>query len=143
MYETIDVSRGVLRPPAEFEKHEEHFTRGSAPICILYYCTLWLVKLSFLLFFARLLENVHSFVWPRRIVSMFVFASWIVCIGIIPYSCLMSSFVDSYKTCFSPSAIEFQRFMLAFACSMDVLTDAMSKPEFLPLSNMQELTMGT
>ncbi|KAF7900091.1 hypothetical protein EAF00_004427 [Botryotinia globosa] len=126
MYEMLGVLNGVLLPPPEgFEKHAERFLRGSAAVYVLYYCTLWLIKISFLLFFGRLLENVDSYVWPRRIVAIVVFASWIICIGIIPYSCLVPSFEKISATCLSRSAIRIQRFALGFGCGLDVLTDAM------------------
>ncbi|KAF7929754.1 hypothetical protein EAE99_004658 [Botrytis elliptica] len=126
MYEMLGVLNGVLLPPPEgFEKHAERFLRGSAVVYVLYYCTLWLIKISFLLFFGRLLENVDSYVWPRRIVAIVVSASWMICIGTIPYSCLVPSFERISATCLSRLAIRIQRFALGFGCGLDVLTDAM------------------
>ncbi|KAF7955580.1 hypothetical protein EAE96_004506 [Botrytis aclada] len=126
MYEMLGVLNGDLFPPPEgFEKHAENFLRGSAAVYVLYYCTLWLIKISFLLFFGRLLENVDSYVWPRRIVAIVVFASWIICIGTIPYSCLLPSFAKNLATCLSRFALRIQRFALGFGCGLDVLTDAM------------------
>ncbi|KAF7871967.1 uncharacterized protein EAF02_009072 [Botrytis sinoallii] len=126
MYEMLGVLNGVLLPPPEgFEKHAERFLRGSAVVYVLYYCTLRLIKISFLLFFGRLLENVDSYVWPRSIVAVVVFASWMICIGTIPYSCLVPSFERISATCLSRFAIRIQRFTLGFGCGLDVLTDAM------------------
>ncbi|KAF5877156.1 uncharacterized protein Bfra_001519 [Botrytis fragariae] len=126
MYEMLGVLNGVLLPPPEkSEKHAERFLRGSAAVYVLYCCALWLIKISFLLFLGRLLENVDSYVWPRRIVAMVVFGSWMICIGIIPYSCLIPSFVKISATCQTRFAIRMQHFALGFGCGLDVLTDTM------------------
>lgn len=138
----LGVLNGVLLPPPEgFEKHAERFLRGSAAVYVLYYFTLWLIKISFLLFFGRLLENVDSYIWSRRTVALVVFASWMICIGIIPYSCLVPIFEKISATCLSRSAIRIQRFALGFGCGLDVLTDAMSKSIFLHSCHRRKLTV--
>ncbi|APA11372.1 hypothetical protein sscle_07g061420 [Sclerotinia sclerotiorum 1980 UF-70] len=126
MFELLKVaSTSPLILPEGFETRAQNALRGSAAFTVLFYSTLWLIKLSFLLFFGRLLENVDSFIWPRRIVIMFVLATWAVSIGTIPYPCMVPSFAKIVENCISSSAASFSHFTLGFNCSMDVLTDIM------------------
>ncbi|CAD6443768.1 4c810b13-d3d1-4626-acd8-513defa6fcaa [Sclerotinia trifoliorum] len=126
MFELLAAGRVNLHPlPEGFETRAQNALRDSAAFTVLFYSTLWLIKLSFLLFFGRLLENVDSFIWPRRIVIVFVLATWTICIGTIPYPCMVPSFAKIVKECASSSATSFYHFTLAFNCSMDVLTDIM------------------
>lgn len=93
MYETIAVSVGQLfPPPVNFEHHAEQYLRKSVAVIIFFYTGLWSIKLSFLIFFRRLGQNVRNqkIVWWS--VLIITTASYFACLGDIDYKCLASPF---------------------------------------------------
>lgn len=93
MYENIAVSSGQLfPPPVNFAHNSEQYLRRSVAVIIFFYTSLWAIKLSFMIFFKRLGQNVRhqNVVWWT--VLAITAASYFACLGDINYKCLVSSF---------------------------------------------------
>lgn len=133
MYELMNVSAGLALPGPNFLADGRRYSRASLAILILFYSTLWSIKLSFLIFFRRLGKNVlrqKLIWWP---VFGFTVASYVVAIGVLQYRCLVNSMIYLIEHCTNDSAIQFQRATLLCTCILDVLTD-LSSEHIVPLS---------
>ena len=93
LYDNIKLSAGQLfPPPANFEHNSEQYLRKSVAVIVFFYTGLWTIKLSFLIFFKRLGQNVNNqgLIWWT--VLLITAASYFACLGDIDYKCLASSF---------------------------------------------------
>lgn len=93
LYETFAFSAGQLfPPPANFEHNSEQYLRRSIAVIIFFYTGLWSIKLSFLIFFKRLGQNVRNqgLIWWT--VLIITGASYFACLGDTYYKCLASPF---------------------------------------------------
>lgn len=144
MYRSLFVISGKVhhRPPT-FVNDEQNFLHGSAVVIVLFYSSLWAVKLSFLFFFRRLVQGVarqEQLWWAVLAITV---GSYFACIGTIEYNCLLPSFakvasecaIDAVHNkrltclgyCDGLAAIRFQRTTLHVTCALDVITDALSE----------------
>ena len=91
MYEQFILSAGTVIPTPEQLAAERKFLRSQVATVGIYYTSLWMVKLSFLVFFRRLGQNVRG----QRIwwwcVTGFTVATWVTCIGSMGFKCLLRS----------------------------------------------------
>lgn len=143
LYEYIAVtSRQLWPPPLGFEHRFEVFLRKDAATLILFYTGLWSVKLSFLLFFKRLGQNVRHQGKIWWVVLAITVAAYIVGVGTIPYRCMVSSFSYMWCKCLSrsmvrnrlttgvhcedPGPVRFNKISLQANMILDVVTDALS-----------------
>lgn len=104
MYRGILATSGqVFPPPPSSEADVELFLWGFVAVINLFYSNLWTIKLSFLIFFRKLGQNVigQKALWWG--VSAFTAASYLVCIGNLEYNCLVHPFVQIASKC--PSII--------------------------------------
>lgn len=146
MYLNLAVSAGQLYPPpADFPGRTERYLRATVAIIAFFYTGLWAIKLSFLVFFKRLGENVRNQTTIWWSVMAVTCASYFACLGTIEYKCLAGSFMYiecefeagclfffRYRTdlspahCTLPGAVAFQRNTLRWNMILDVVTDALS-----------------
>lgn len=144
MYRSLFVISGKVHPPPPtFVNDEQNFLRGSAVVIALFYSSLWSVKLSFLIFFRRLVRGVarqEQLWWAVLAITVI---SYFACIGTIQYHCLHSSYAKILSECAiatlhkdgltclghcaGPAAIRFQRTSLHVTCAIDVITDTLSE----------------
>lgn len=127
MYYTMRVSAGLELPGADFGSISEPYFKSTAAVIILFYSSLWSIKISFLLFFRRLGTNVKNqklLWWPVFGITV---ATYFACIGTIQYSCLLRSFEYLAAHCATPPATTFQQITLKLNCTWDVLTDFLSR----------------
>lgn len=92
LYLLLNVQSGRQPPPPDFAGKVEEYLHASIAILILFYSSLWCVKLSFLIFFLRLGRNVR---WQNVIwwsVFVIVVASYFSVIGTIKWHCLIPRF---------------------------------------------------
>ncbi|KAL8665297.1 MAG: hypothetical protein Q9202_002348 [Teloschistes flavicans] len=123
MYHMIAVSAGLVVPEENFPKMLESYTKSNATVWILFYSTLWSIKISFLLFFRRLGTNVRGqklIWWPVFVITV---ATYFACIGDIEYRCLFKPFEYLATNCRTPAATSFQQITLKLNCAWDVITD--------------------
>jgi hypothetical protein len=134
MFLNNSVSRGVRIPPPDFVTRSEVFLKASTAVIILFYSTLWSIKLSFLFFFRRLYINVSGgwmrFWWAIMVITI---ASWAVCIGNIDYKCLVRPLEEIALNCNTDDALRYQKITLILNCVLDTFTDVLSKFMSLPL----------
>lgn len=136
MYQLMAVTSGQLwPPPTNFGKDTEGFTKSLLVVFVFFYTSLLAVKVSFLLFFKRLGQNVRwqKFLW--WCVFAFTDATYLVSIGIIPYACLAVGFEESLSQCSRDSDANFRQITIKFNAAMDVLTDVMSITHHLVLKH--------
>ncbi|MCJ1271129.1 hypothetical protein MMC22_011028 [Lobaria immixta] len=122
MFQMLAVAYGSP-PGPNFATQFEHYSKSSAAVVILFYSTLWAIKISFLIFFKRLGKNVtrqNLLWWP---IFGFTMATYFASIGAIPYSCFMDSLDEVLRNCSTNSAARFQEVALKLNCAWDVLTD--------------------
>ena len=93
MYENVELAAGQLHIiPPNFPHRTEQYLRRSVVVIVFFYTGLWSIKLSFLLFFRRLGQNVRNQAIIWWVVLAITIASYFACVGTIEYHCLVSSF---------------------------------------------------
>lgn len=89
MYNQITLG-GFYPTPEELEA-EITFMHAELAILIMYYTTLWTVKLSVLVFFRRLGQKVRGQKIWWWCVTSFTVATWATCIGTVRPECFLRS----------------------------------------------------
>ena len=89
MYLLFQVDAGNLMPTPEILNRLAQLERGECAILILFYSSLWSIKASFLLFIRRIGGTDRSWrIWFWCVVG-FTAATYLVCVGDVPYPCLL------------------------------------------------------
>lgn len=136
MYQFILITSGKLWPPPEdFVADTQRYYKGSLIVLVLFYTSLWSVKISFLIFFKCLGHNIRRQKIHWWSVFALTVATYLVCFGDTQYWCLVAPLKDIFAHCSSDSAIHWTLFTLKFNCAMDVLTDILSKSIAYGFSN--------
>lgn len=125
MFQLLAVAYGS-QPGPNFATDFEHYSKASAAVVILFYSTLWAIKISFLIFFKRLGKNVRQQKLLWWSIFGFTMATYFASIGVIPYSCFVDSLDEVLRNCSTKSATRFQELAIKLNCLWDVLTDFMS-----------------
>lgn len=101
-----------------------YFIHLVAPFKILFYTSLWTVKLSMLLFFRRLGHQIRSHeVWWWCVLVVTV-ATWMVCIADIDYPCTTSKpWPWIIKNCPYQSKLDYQNATFYANCALDIISD--------------------
>lgn len=92
LYLLLSVQSGRQLPPQDFGPKVEEYLHHSIAILVLFYSSLWCVKLSFLIFFRGLGPNVQR---QKRIwwsILALVVASYFLVLGTIQWHCLIPRF---------------------------------------------------
>lgn len=126
LYELMEVTAGVRLPSVNFVANAERYVKGSLAVLFLFYVGLWTIKMSFLMFFYRLGDQITYYRVSWWIVTVITMASGAVCVGTIQYHCLADPLAKVAVKCLSRDAIEFQDITLKVNCALDVFTDALS-----------------
>lgn len=100
LYLLLNVQSGRQLPPPNFGLKVEDYLHDSIAILLLFYSSLWCVKLSFLIFFQRLGRNVQrqKVIWWS--VFVVVVASYFSVLGTIEWHCLIPRFEVIARECF-------------------------------------------
>ncbi|KAI4258269.1 MAG: hypothetical protein L6R42_005202 [Xanthoria sp. 1 TBL-2021] len=133
------VSAGLEMPGEDFAQAAGSYFKATLAIIVLFYSALWSIKISFLLFFRRLGNNVRGqrrIWWPVLGVTV---ATYFACIGSIQYACLVSSFEYLAANCATPAATSFQQITLKLNCAWDVITDCLIM--LIPFSMLKGVQM--
>ncbi|KAL8857184.1 MAG: hypothetical protein Q9178_006239 [Gyalolechia marmorata] len=139
MYHILAVSAGLEMPEEGYARLAESYFRSGVAAVILFYSTLWSIKISFLLLFKRLCTNVRGQQLMWWLVFGFTVATYFACIGTIQYPCLVSSF-RSLAACRTSAATSFQKITLKLNCAWDVITDCLIM--FIPFSMLKGVQMN-
>lgn len=139
LYELMEVTAAIRMPGVNFVENAERYMKGSLAVLFLFYVGLWCVKLSFLIFFYRLGDQVTYYRVSWWIVTIFTICAGFVCLGDIQYHCLADPFAIIATKCLGGDAIQFQNITLKVNCALDVFTDALSM-ETLSRRNRAVLT---
>ncbi|KAK4460393.1 hypothetical protein QBC42DRAFT_348055 [Cladorrhinum samala] len=123
MYKILPVLGGFAAPGADFVDKTLTWLKVQLIAELFFYTALTAVKLAFLLFFKRLGHNVDRFKWFWWPVTVFVVATYAVCLGTVHYRCLLPTFEDVVGYCASKESGDFTVVTLKFNCAMDVLSD--------------------
>lgn len=91
MYTQYQLSAGTISPTPKIIADEVTFLKTEVATIFLFYCCLWSIKLSFLIFFRRLGQRVRGQkIWWWFVLALTV-VTWATCIGDIQYPCLLNS----------------------------------------------------
>ncbi|KAF2229372.1 hypothetical protein EV356DRAFT_580858 [Viridothelium virens] len=124
MYTQYELSKATIEPTPQVLAAEKTLLRAEVAVFWLFYSCLWSVKLSFLLFFRRLGENVRRIgVWWWCVLG-FTVVTWITCVGDIPYWCLLGSVEYTFTQCPTLHQVSYQWTTLHYNCAVDILSDA-------------------
>ncbi|PWY92983.1 hypothetical protein BO94DRAFT_615638 [Aspergillus sclerotioniger CBS 115572] len=117
---TLDISD----IPGNIAWVEKRYLRGQLAGYLISFLALWLIKLSFVFFFRKLGNRYRAqrILWWAALV--FVIACYGGVMGVLDYSCLMSSLKDSIAVCQNAHAIWYERVSLKVATAMDIISDA-------------------
>jgi hypothetical protein len=92
---------------------------------ILFYTSLWTVKLSFLIFFRRLGLKVRGFKIWWWIVTGLTIATWVTTFGVIQYKCEVGNIAEIFGKCGEQGSISFDWKTIHYNTATDVITDAL------------------
>lgn len=103
LYKLFAVGAGKNPLDVGFAHRDATLLRIAVLFSILFYSALWLVKLSFLMFFRRLGSKVKGQkIWWWCILA-FTVLSWVLCITDIQYKCALNLYAfiicESFPTC--------------------------------------------
>jgi hypothetical protein len=141
MFLSSAVVRGVETPPLDYAIRTEVFLKASTAIIILFYLTLWAIKLSFLFFFRRIYLNIASWMRYWWVIFTVTISCYFVCIGCINYNCLLKPLKEIAIQCSSDSTARSQRAILILNFVLDSFTDVLSKLSILrDLAALQRLS---
>jgi hypothetical protein len=126
LYELMEVTAAVRLPSVNFVSNAERYMKGSLAVLFMFYVGLWTVKMSFLVFFYRLGNQVTYYRVSWWIVTCITVACGAVCLGDIQYHCLADPLAVVAVKCLGGDAIQFQNITLKVNCALDVFTDALS-----------------
>ena len=119
-----------------FAKNSVNYIRVTAAVLILFHSTLWAIKISFLLFFKRLGKNVQRQKIMWWLIFGFTLATYFVCLGLVPYPCLIASRDTLSSFCTRNLSVNFQLTTIKLSCACDVITDFLSSPPCLISKNI-------
>ncbi|RYC55255.1 hypothetical protein CHU98_g10949 [Xylaria longipes] len=123
MYYVLDVEAGLDTYHPDFVSRAQRWLLVSLIIYLLFYTSLFLIKLSFLYFFRRLGQGIdfyQYFWWPIMFASLVTF---IVSISDTRYQCLAGSTDFIFANCNQPAEINKTNATLRANASLDIISD--------------------
>ena len=134
MYQFMLVTSGRLwPPPTNLVRDTEAYYKGSMVVLAFFYGSLWAIKGAFLIFFRRLIRDLRSLTIHWWIVTVFTALSFAACFADTQYWCLVAPLEQIIARCSTEHDIYWELFTLKFNCSLDVVTDFMSKSQVILL----------
>ena len=91
LYNQFMLSAGQIEPTAATLAAVQSLMRANLAVIILLLSCLWSVKVSVLVFFRRLGQPVRGQNIWWWFVTVFTIISWVTCIGVLQYRCLLGS----------------------------------------------------
>ncbi len=89
LYYSFKLSAGQMQATANVLAAEQSFFHANLAVLILFLSCVWSVKISVLLFFRRLGQQVRGQkIWWWSVMG-FTILTWAICIGVLQYWCLM------------------------------------------------------
>ena len=130
MFKLIEVGIGNAELDPSASEKLKTFPLKVAIIMLLFYTSLWSVKLSFLFLFRRLVAKVagHKVLWWT--IFVVTAATYVVTIAATRWPCVVASSAEKEQECSSPQATKFSEDVLRAIGALDILTDYMSKLTF-------------
>lgn len=128
IYYFINLNAGLVALQADYPTRLLQGLKISLIVELFFYTSLFLAKMSFLVFFRRLGNNVRgqTYVWwPAFTLSVI---SYVISVGDVEYHCLVGEtavYIQTY--CSSQKTIHYQTATLIANCVLDVLSDFASK----------------
>ncbi|KAF2846616.1 hypothetical protein T440DRAFT_432288 [Plenodomus tracheiphilus IPT5] len=112
---------GVMR---NLERYGE-FIHCIAPFTIMFYTSLWSVKISLLLFFRKLGHQIRSHeIWWWCVLFVTV-STWAVCVGNIDYACSTRAWKWIMTYCPVQAKIDYQNSTFYANCALDIISDCL------------------
>lgn len=104
MYRQFAIASGTVIPTPKQLAAEATLLHSKVATGSIYYTSLWIVKLSFLVFFRRLGQRVRGQKIWWWCVAGFTVATWATCIGTIAFKCLVRSldFIIGTSSIYTP-----------------------------------------
>jgi hypothetical protein len=129
LYKQYDALQGKVPFDAEMVELYSYFMRMIVPFNVLFYSSLWAVKISFMLFFAKLgnkLQNFKLWWWTVLIITLIAYVG---CIADIQYDCTIPRRDFAYISlhCNTLESIHWVLKTLYANAGLDIGTDILSK----------------
>ncbi|KAI9882167.1 MAG: hypothetical protein M1823_006087 [Watsoniomyces obsoletus] len=125
------ASGQLIIPPPDILQKGERNMRIHATSYMLFYTSLWSIKLSFLIFFRRLDHTVKA----QRVLWWGVFiitvVTYLICIGTFDWYCFSGPILEVPQRCYAPHRIKYTIKSIKIPTALDVVTDALLI--FLPI----------
>lgn len=108
MYRQFAISAGTIIPTPEMLKAERKLLHTELAVIVMYFTSLWIIKLSFLVFFRRLGQKVKGQKIWWWCVLLFTIGTWGLCIGVINFDCLVRplDYIEGKYVCFLPETLK-------------------------------------
>lgn len=124
------VATGKLKRPPDFERIFLHHYKAAMVFTLLYITSLWIVKLSFLLFFQRLVQALDSWMrWWWSILA-FIVLTYVLNLGMFPFQCVDKPLDEFMVLCSARSLTVLER-MYVVNCVSDVCSDVISESQVI------------
>ncbi|KAI0975055.1 hypothetical protein F4678DRAFT_485979 [Xylaria arbuscula] len=112
--------------PAEYIEKVATGLNANLASYILSYSALWSIKFSFMAFFKPLGEQLRSqrILWWTSLV--FIFAGYVICIGLLDYRCLTSNGFTVLANCTSKKVADYSYAGIRVTTSLDIFSDVLT-----------------
>ncbi|MCJ1314667.1 hypothetical protein MMC25_008349 [Agyrium rufum] len=125
IYLTINVFAGLEAPPADILQRTLVFLHEELAANLLFLASIWSIKISFLLFFKKLGNNVSKQYALWWIVFWGTLIGFVISLATTEYRCTTAQKAATVLTCATPAAVERTRRSLQVTTAFDIITDVM------------------
>ncbi|KAK8001248.1 hypothetical protein PG991_013470 [Apiospora marii] len=122
-YLVLAIMNRRALPGPDFPTRTESAMRGTGIALVLSTVGIWAIELSFLTFFRRFGAQIRAYMAAWWIACFLVVATAVVQIGIIPYSCLFTSWTSLLTRCETDASLTLIYDSYKASIALDVISD--------------------
>lgn len=132
-YLVLAIHNRRALPGPDFAARMESAMRGTGIALVLSTVGIWAIKLKFLAFFRRFGAQIRAYMVIWWAACLLVVASAVAQIGIIPYSCLFTSWTNLLTKCETDASLARIYASYKASIALDVVSDVVSKSSLMML----------
>lgn len=126
-YLILAIHNRLAQPGLDLSARMESAMRGTGIALVLSTVGIWAIKLNFLTFFRRFGAQIRAYMVAWWVACFLVVASAVAQIGIIPYSCLFTSWTGLLTKCETDASLTRIYASYKASIALDVISDVVSK----------------